>query len=111
MEALLEPAKDTMNVYRDMRFRDFCPTFQDARKNVRFRDVFIGSGEVHWGGEGRVYAAPALVVQYVADHGHQPPREIRRRGPGDVGGKVTGSRAERRSAGTETQVDVLLRRA
>jgi hypothetical protein len=77
VEALLELAKDTVNVYRGMHFCDFCPTFQEARKNVRFRDVFIGSGEVHVrGGEGRVYVAPALVVHYVADHGYQPPREF-----------------------------------
>ncbi|QIY69204.1 hypothetical protein HEP84_08370 [Streptomyces sp. RLB1-33] len=77
VEALLDLAKDTVNVYRGMHFCDFCPTFQEARKNVRFRDVFIGSGEVHVrGGQGRVYAAPALVVHYVADHGYQPPREF-----------------------------------
>jgi hypothetical protein len=75
--ALLELAEDTVNVYRGMHFCDFGPTFQEARKNVRFRDVFIGSGEVRVrGGEGRVYAAPALVVHYVADHGYQPPREF-----------------------------------
>ncbi|MFK0288036.1 hypothetical protein ACIQVL_47280 [Streptomyces sp. NPDC090499] len=77
VEALLELAKDTVNVYRGMHFCDFCVTFQEARKNVRFRDVFIGSGEIHVrGGEGRVYAAPALVVHYVADHGYQPPMEF-----------------------------------
>ncbi|MEV0474052.1 hypothetical protein [Streptomyces prunicolor] len=77
VEALLELAKDTVNVYRGMHFCDFCPSFQEARKNVTFRDVFIGSGEVHVrGGEGRVYAAPALVVHYVADHGYQPPQEF-----------------------------------
>lgn len=77
VEALPEMAEDTVNVYRGMHFCDFCPTFQEARKNVRFRHVFIGRGEVHVrGGEGRVYAAPALVVHYVADHGYQPPREF-----------------------------------
>ncbi|MEV5527899.1 hypothetical protein [Streptomyces prunicolor] len=77
VEALLELAKDTVNVYRGMHFCDFCPTFQEARQNVRFRDVFIGSGEVHvLGGEGRVYATPALVVHYVADHGYRPPQEF-----------------------------------
>ncbi|MFF4900420.1 hypothetical protein [Streptomyces sp. NPDC001068] len=77
VEALLELAKDKVNVYRGMHICDFCPTFEEARKNVRFRDEFIGSGEVHvWGGEGCVYAAPALVIHYAADHGYQPPREF-----------------------------------
>lgn len=77
VEALLELAKDTVNVYRGVHFCDFCPTFQDARMNVRFRDVFIGSGEIHVRGrEGRVYVAPALVVHYVADHGYRPPPEF-----------------------------------
>jgi hypothetical protein len=77
VDALLELAKDTVNVYRGMHFCDFCPTFQEARENVRFRDVFIASGEVHVrGSEGQVYAAPAMVVHYVADHGYQPPREF-----------------------------------
>jgi hypothetical protein len=77
VDALLELAKDPVNVYRGMHFCDFCRTFQEARENVRFRDVFIGSGEVHVrGGEGHVYAAPALVVHYVADHGYRPPREF-----------------------------------
>ncbi|MBK6016297.1 hypothetical protein JHN45_34935 [Streptomyces sp. MBT53] len=77
MEALLELAEDTVNAYRGTHLCDFCPTFQEARKNVRFRDVFIGSGEVHVrGGEGRVYAAPASVVHHVADHGYRPPQEF-----------------------------------
>jgi hypothetical protein len=44
VDALLRLAENTVNVYRGMHFCDFCPTFREARKNVRFRDAFIGSG-------------------------------------------------------------------
>ncbi|WP_443072300.1 DUF7919 family protein [Streptomyces sp. NBC_01485] len=77
VDSLLELARNPSNVHRGMHFCELCPSFVEARKNVRFDDVFVGSGEMRVRGEGgAVYVAPIMIVHYVADHGYRPPTEF-----------------------------------
>jgi hypothetical protein len=75
-------SKNVVNVTRGFHECQFCTSPSDpvgslpARPEVLSRDR-CGNGELHIVGETRVtYAAPVLVLHYIAEHQYQPPEEF-----------------------------------
>ncbi|MFE7115098.1 hypothetical protein ACFU99_06695 [Streptomyces sp. NPDC057654] len=74
---LRELAKNPENVYRGVHFCELCPTLDAAGEHLDSEGLFLGSGEIWVTGSSEVaYAAPLLIVHYVADHGYLPPEEF-----------------------------------
>ncbi|WP_223731097.1 DUF7919 family protein [Streptomyces purpurogeneiscleroticus] len=77
IKALAKLAKESVNVQRGMHFCELCPSFQVARENTSWHDIFIGSGEIHVASpQGTAYAAPAMIVHYVDSHAYLPPEDF-----------------------------------
>ncbi|MCA1223021.1 DUF7919 family protein [Streptomyces sp. 8L] len=74
--ALVELAREPVNVQRGMHFCELCPDFLTARENTSRGDLFIGSGEIRvTGRQGIAYASPVMIVHYVEQHGYLPPAD------------------------------------
>ncbi|WP_444875697.1 DUF7919 family protein [Streptomyces griseicoloratus] len=77
VSALVQHANHPVNVHRGMHFCNLCPDFQTARSNISRGNHFIGSGEIHIKGrDGRVYAAPLMIIHYLEAHRYLPPEEF-----------------------------------
>ena len=76
---LLFLADRQQNIMRGVHDCEFCDQESPLRMTAPVERgwVSLGMGEIHVAGrEGRVYAAPSLIVHYVDAHGYEPPADF-----------------------------------
>ncbi|MHA6764624.1 DUF7919 family protein [Streptacidiphilus sp. PAMC 29251] len=84
---LVRLCADPVNLTRGVHFCDICPAISPDEHRSRWREfttfqskygeVSIGNGELRAiGTSGRIYAAPTLVIHYVAAHYYLPPEDF-----------------------------------
>lgn len=76
VDALLVLATDQQNVTRGWHDCEFCGVESPIVVSVpgSGESIYLGHAELHVRGVGgEVYAAPTLVIHYVAEHGYRPP--------------------------------------
>jgi hypothetical protein len=78
VERLAELADDRVNQTRGYHFCGFCvrKAQDEAGEGGWFAYVPRGSAEFRVHADDAVYAAPTMIVHYVADHGYLPPQQF-----------------------------------
>lgn len=79
IDSLLKLADQQQNVMRGVHDCDFCELESPIRMPapVSRGYVSLGMGELHaTDSRGRTYAAPSLVIHYIAAHRYRPPEEF-----------------------------------
>lgn len=74
IEALtMEPVAPT----RGGHFCEFCSQPAPLFYKIKGEHILLGTAEIRvFGADGQIYAAPDMLVHYIADHGYLPPREF-----------------------------------